>query len=269
MTFDWIASTTKTVIGEEEVLEESLMSSITSWHPSVFSLLTMIGGLVLLTVGFMLVRPINFFVGAYIGGSISLLLLTLFAPATTTCLTIVGVPGGFALVIGALCAWKRGSMFALIGLVIGEIVGRLFYNLTLKQIGAPEYLAFSCIGFFAVVIACTMFYMGDLTWIFGCSLAGAYFLVSRTLQLALLPFFPEAGFDRFVSFEWPDVTRLHDGFYMAHYAAYLTADAVIYVPLALMLVLAFLGTWLQFKLLAARKAKQLVDATKAAALQME
>jgi len=267
LTFDWIKMATKQVIGEEELLEASLASSITSWHPSIFTLLTMLLGVVLLLVGFMFVRPVNFGVGAYIGGSVSLLLLTLFAPATTGCATIVGVPVLIALLLGGICAWKRGSMFAVIGLVAGEVIGRLFFNLTLKGLGAPEYLAFSCIGFFAVVVACLMFYVGDLTWIVGCSVGGAYLLVSRTLQLTTY-FRPDWGLGAFVEFVWPDVTRLHDAYFMHRYAAYLVSAPAIYVPLGLVCVLALFGTWFQLKLLAARKAAALVGATKAAALEM-
>ena len=113
-------------------------------------------GALLLSVGFMLIRPINFAVGCYLGGSITLLLITLFAPVTTGCGIIVWFPVFAALGVGGLCAWKRGSMFAIIGLIIGEIAGRLVYNLTMRPLGLPEYLAFSCISFFSVVVLATL-----------------------------------------------------------------------------------------------------------------
>ena len=50
-----------------------------------------------------------------------------------------------------LCALSRGSVLAVLGLVAGEIVGDVVYKSFLMPFGAPEYAAFFCIGFFAVL----------------------------------------------------------------------------------------------------------------------
>ena len=100
----------------------------------------------------MLVRPINFVFGAYLGGSISLLILKAIVKTQTTCSLIFGVPMTVAMVCGSLAAYRRGSMFGLLGLVTGEVAGRYFYNATMRPFGVPEQLAYTCIGFFAVVV---------------------------------------------------------------------------------------------------------------------
>jgi len=163
-------------------------------------------------------------------------------------------------------------MFAAIGIVVGEVIGRLFYSLTLQPLGAPEYLAFSCIGFFAVVVACLLYHIGDPTWIVVCSIAGSYLLVASLLQLCIAPILPQMGVQRFAEFRWPDITELGSSYYNREYARYIAGDAAIWLPLLLVLGLAAYGYAKQQALLAKDKVqaeeKKIEVKAKAAARHM-
>lgn len=152
-TFEPIAVATYTVSNQTAAMSSTVMPSLASWPPQIFYFLTMLIGLVLMFVGFALIRPINFVVGVYIGLTTSILLLTLFAPESTSCTVVFVLPIFFALLLGSLFACKRGSMFAVMGLILGEIAGRLCFNLMLLVVDAPDYMAFTFIGFFAVLVS--------------------------------------------------------------------------------------------------------------------
>jgi len=269
LTYDFVSVVTYAIIGEEEELQASLVASMASWPPQLFGMLWLLVGAALLFVGFALIRPINFVTGTYISSSIVILLLTLFAPSTTTCGTIVWMPVVVGLSFGALCAWKRGSMFAVIGLIVGEIVGRLFYNLTLGAWGAPDYLAYSCIGFFSVVFSCMLFYVGDFTWTVACAVGGAFLVIQSLITLVVLPISPESALIHFVEFQWPDITELGNSYYNHEYLSYLTGDAGVYMPWIITLILAGFGMQVQVKLLAQKKERDLMRASQAASLEMK
>jgi hypothetical protein len=153
MTFAPIASTTSTVVGEEQMLSDWFTVNQSSIPPQFFLFVHMLFGATLLFFGFMLVRPINFAFGAYLSGSIALLLLKALVKTHATCTIIFWIPVLVAMVFGSLAAWKRGSIFGLLGLIAGEVAGRYFYNILLRPFAAPEQLAYTCIGFFAVVVS--------------------------------------------------------------------------------------------------------------------
>ena len=77
------------------------------------------------------------------------------------------------------------------------------------------------------------------------------------------------GFDLFAKFKWPDITRLGDSYYNAEYGRYLGSSPGIWIPLFFTFVLGAIGTNIQIKLLAEHKNRQLMVASKAAALQMK
>ena len=77
------------------------------------------------------------------------------------------------------------------------------------------------------------------------------------------------GFNEFVHFEWPDITKAGDWHYNGQYFAYIFSGAAIFIPLVFTCVLGAVGTNIQVKLLSVKKSQQLKAASKAAALQMK
>ena len=144
-----------------------------SFPAQVINGLQLAVGLALCFYGFKLVRPANFFAGAFLGSSASLILLTIFAPSLTMCLPLVSITLGAGLLVGALCALSRTSMMIVLGLVVGEICGDLFYKAVLAGVGLPAYMAYASIGFFAVLLAAAFGYLGDFSWKLGSSFLGA------------------------------------------------------------------------------------------------
>lgn len=129
----------------------------------VMSGLTLAVGLVLMVYGYKLVRPVNFAAGAYLGWTASLILLTIFAPTLASCPAVLAVGTCSGLLVGLLCAMKRASVMAVLGVVAGEMVGDVFFKTFLASL-APEYVAFGCIGFFAVLLAVLSAYAGDFAF---------------------------------------------------------------------------------------------------------
>lgn len=68
------------------------------------------------------------------------------------CVALLAVVSGSALLTGILCVLKRKSMYALIGLVAGEIVGKFVYHLVLENSGYGTNTLYVSIGFFAVLV---------------------------------------------------------------------------------------------------------------------
>ena len=147
-----LTSATATVTDKAGIALSFVTDVASSWPAQVWTAGLVVVGLALLFYGFKMVRPVNFVAGAYCGGTLSLLALNIFVPALSSCGAIVGVGVACGLVLGLLCAMKRGSVLAVIGLVAGEIVGDVAYKTILLPLGAPEYAAFFCIGFFAVLV---------------------------------------------------------------------------------------------------------------------
>ena len=148
MSFGPVAQTAALIIGKHE----EVRSHSQTWGQEVWDGLLVAAGLVILFFGFASVRPVNFAFGTYLGGSLSLLLMTLFGPLQADCAFVFGVPLMSALASGLLFVWKESSMFAVFGLFAGELAGRLVFDFLLAPTGAPDYLAYSCIGFFSVVV---------------------------------------------------------------------------------------------------------------------
>jgi len=202
--------------------------------------------------GFMLVRPINFAFGAYLSGSIALLLLKALVKTHATCTIIFWIPVLVAMVFGSLAAWKRGSIFGLLGLIAGEVAGRYFYNILLRPFAAPEQLAYTCIGFFAVVMVVFLEFIGDVVVSLVCACLGAFTVTRDFTQLLVIPFLDHWSSDRltaFVNFQYPDVTRLGHGNYNAEYWGYIRNDPFIFYPFCFTAALALYGAIEQHRLL--------------------
>jgi len=256
MAFEPFVNVTTAVSAQTEAVQSVVVPSLASWPPQVFFALAILTGALLLLAGFALIRPINFCVGCYIGGSLAILALTLFAPPDTECGIIIGVPLVSALLAGALFAWKRGSMFAVMGLIAGELVGRVFFHVTLARLHAPEYIAFACVGFFAVVLSCFFFYVGDGIWICACSFTGAYIAVANFLQLLVVPFFPNLHLDHFIDLQWPEITKLSDAEYRGYMVRYFTSEPAIFVPLLVVCLLGAFGAYFQVKTFITKKPRK-------------
>ena len=77
-------------------------------------------------------------------------------------------------------------MVSLLGLVAGEIVGDLFYKTFLASV-FPDYVAFGCIGFFAVLLAAVAGNLGDFAWKLGCAFFGSYIALVSFIKLVSDP----------------------------------------------------------------------------------
>jgi hypothetical protein len=149
--FGSLAATTSAIGEQASTYSSSISALAASWPSQIFSAGALAIGVALLLYGFKLVRPVNFVAGTYLGGTASLILLQIFAATLTQCAAIVGIASACGLGLGYFCSTKRSSVLIVLGLVVGEIVGDNFYKLFLAGV-LPEYVAFGCIGFFAVLV---------------------------------------------------------------------------------------------------------------------
>jgi len=198
--------------------------------------------------GFRLVRPVNFVAGAYLGGTSSLILLQIFAPAFPNCYAIVAGATVCALVLGMVCYKKRTSVLVVLGIVLGEIVGDNFYKLFLASV-FPEYVAFGCIGFFAVLLGVGAASFGDFFVKATTAFFGAYIVVCSILKLVVIPYVPKFGpqFVAFLSYK-PALAKALT--LSPEVTGPLIASPYVYGPVALVLLLTAIGTQTQLKLLA-------------------
>ena len=199
-----------------------------------------------------LVRPVNFAAGAYLGWTSSLLLLTIFAPTLSSCPAILAVGTCSAVLVGLLCAMNRASVMAVLGVVAGEMLGDVFFKTFLASI-APEYIAFGCIGFFAVLLAVLSAYAGDFAFQCFCAFFGSYLAVCNFTKLVLVPYAPNGEqFLPFLSYK-PELTQV-----MVSGKA-IVGSPYLYGPVLVVAALTAFGTWAQVKLLA--KAKKYEEMT--------
>jgi len=236
------------VVTEKTGVVTGLVTSVTSsWPTQVFSAGIVVLGVMLMLYGFKMVRPVNFAAGAYAGSTTSLLLLNIFAPTLTNCGAIVGVGVACGLLVGLLCALKRGSVLAVLGLVAGEIIGDVVYKTFLLPLRVPEYGAFFCIGFFAVLCAVIVGQVGDFAVQVACAFFGAYMALTSGLKLAatLSPPPYDAQLLAFGAFK-PELSLA-----LADDVDTITGSAFIYGPAIALLVLTAIGTYVQGNLLAA------------------
>ena len=235
------APVTKTIVSTAQSLPAQIMSAA-----------AVLVGVLLLVYGYRLVRPVNFVAGAYLGSVGSLVLLNIFAPALASCPAIVSVATTCGLALGAACSLKREAVLVVLGVVAGDIIGDLFYK-TFLATAFPEYVAFGCIGFFAVLAGVLAGHAGDFAWKLGCAFLGADLAVNNFIKLVLVPYVPDGvKFEAFLAFR-PDVTQAVQR--ASEYQGTLFGSPYVYGPVLVLILLTAVGTWLQQGLLtAAQKA---------------
>merc|ERR1719238_1888494 len=117
------------------------------------------------------------------------------------CVVLLAVVSGSALLLGIICLMKRRSMYALIGLVAGEIVGKFVYHLVLENSGYGTNTLYVSIGFFAIVGAYAVKEIGDLAWMICTALMGSYFATTALVELVVVPFVPDgASYGAFLAY---------------------------------------------------------------------
>ena len=223
----------------------AIASTAASAPAQLMSGAALLVGVALLVFGYKLLRPVNFFAGTYLGGTFALLMLNIFAPALASCPIIVMATSASGLLLGVLCALKRTSVLVVLGLVVGEIIGDLFYKTMLARL-APEYVAFGCIGFFSVLTGVLAGNAGDFAWKVGCSFFGAYLVVANFLRLAVVPYAPDSvKFEGFLAFR-PDVTQTIAR--ASQYQDTILGSPYVYGPVIVLLLLTVAGAELQSRL---------------------
>ena len=243
-----IASVTTVVTDQTTAATSFITTAAASWPSQVFSVGMLLAGALLLLYGYKMVRPVNFVAGCYLGGTLSLLLLNIFAPTLTSCAAIVATGAASGLLLGFLCALKRASMLTLLGLVAGEILGDVAYKTFLLPLGAPEYAAFFCIGFFAVLLAVLVGQVGDFSVKLVCSFFGAYLVLTNSLKLAA-PYVPSPYGDGLLAFN-AFKPELSNALAKSTYTT-LIGSPYVYGPAIALALLTALGTYIQVKSLKA------------------
>jgi len=242
-------STASSIVNEKARVVAGVVTSVVAeWPAQIFSGLLLALGLVLLVCGYKLVRPLNFVAGSYLGATLSLLLLNIFAPTLESCPAIVAVALASGLLLGVLCALKRSSVLAVLGLVAGEIAGDVVYKSFLMPLGAPEYAAFFCIGFFAVLLAVVVAQVGDFAVKVVSAFVGSYLFVVNALNLTA-PYVPppyDSGLLAFSAFK-PELSLALSKTTVDE----LLGSPYIYGPTIALVLLTMLGTHLQVRALKA------------------
>lgn len=245
VSFELLKTTSASVADFSMPVAVAIASTTASAPAQLMSGAAFLVGVALLVFGYKLLRPVNFFAGTYLGGTFALLMLNIFAPALASCPIIVLATSASGLLLGVLCALKRTSVLVVLGLVVGEIIGDLFYKTMLARL-APEYVAFGCIGFFSVLTGVLAGNAGDFAWKVGCSFFGAYLVVANFLRLAVVPYAPDSvKFEGFLAFR-PDVTQTIAR--ASQYKDTILGSPYVYGPVVVLLLLTVAGAGLQSRL---------------------
>ena len=150
-----------------------------------FSGVTLAIAMLLMFLGWYLVRAVNLFGGLYIGASVSVFLLTFSAgtPLMGDCVAMISVVTVSSLLGAIICLVYRKSMYLVLGMIAGEIVGKFFYHLCLESAGLGSNTLYITIGFFAMVGAYAVKEVGDLAWMICTALMGSYFATTALVEL--------------------------------------------------------------------------------------
>lgn len=214
-----------------------------------FSGATLVFSMALLFLGFYLVRAVNFVGGFYLGSSLSLFLLTLFAtgtPLMEDCTMLLSIVAASAVLLAIICVVKRKSMYVLLGLIAGEIVGKFFYHLLLEHSGYGTNTLYVSIGFFAIVGAYAVKEIGDLAWMICTALMGAYFATTAIVELVLIPYLPDGKeYGSFLAYRPSPVEVAVD----AHsHVSNVVASKYLWAPFGGMVLLTLIGLLTQLAL---------------------
>merc|ERR1711865_1125191 len=117
--------------------------------------------------------------GLYIGASVSMFLLTFSAgtPLMGDCMAMISVVTVSSLLSAIICLVYRKSMYLVLGMIAGEIVGKFVYHLCLESAGLGSNTLYITIGFFAMVGAS--------------ALMGSYFATTALVELVVVPYVPD------------------------------------------------------------------------------
>lgn len=204
-----------------------------------FSGLTLAVAMLLMFLGWYLVRAVNLFGGLYIGASVSMFLLTFSAgtPLMGNCSAMISVVTVSSLLCAIICLVYRKSMYLVLGMIAGEIVGKFVYHLCLESAGLGSNTLYITVGFFAMVGAYAVKEVGDLAWMICTALMGAYFATTALVELVVVPYVPDGyNYAAFLAYRpSPNVSGLHkdvQNFAMSKY---------LWAPLGTMLLLTLIG----------------------------
>ena len=204
-----------------------------------FSGLTLAISMLLMFLGWYLVRAVNLFGGLYIGASVSVFLLTFSAgtPLMGDCLAMISVVTVSSLLCAIICLVYRKSMYLVLGMIAGEIVGKFVYHLCLETNGLGSNTLYITIGFFAMVGAYAVKEVGDLAWMICTALMGAYFATTALVELVVVPYVPDGyNYAAFLAYRpSPNISGLHKDVHDFAMSKYLWA------PLGAMLLLTLIG----------------------------
>jgi hypothetical protein len=202
-------------------------------------------GLALCFLGWMLVRPANLTAGCYLGGWLAIVALNNFAPGEHECLFVVPVVFAGGLLTGLFCAFYRKSMYGVLGLLSGGIVGRYVYFAIVER--ATSSLGVNsmwmCMGFFGAFFMLVCLYVGDFSWMIATALLGAYLAMTSLAEVVLIPYAPNGEeYRAFLTLTRDAVHRRDtEGIFQG-----LVADSPYLLgPLAGMVGLAFAGVLVQ------------------------
>lgn len=161
-----------------------------------FSGLTLACAMGLLFLGWYLVRAVNFFGGFYLGSSLALLSISIIgnysSALSENCIAMLSIVAATGLLAAVICVIKRKSMYLVLGLIAGEIIGKFFYHLLLEPTDAKGTMTMMfSVGFFMVLGAYAVKEIGDLAWMVCTALMGAYFATTALVELVVVPFVPE------------------------------------------------------------------------------
>lgn len=135
-----------------ESSDEHMLGSLSTLPPWMVPASHLAVGMTVLFAGFILVRPISFVLGAYLGWKTSLVVLLTISRTYDSCKLILGLPVTIGMLCGALAASRQRSMFVMIGVITGAVIGSCLFNISSMLVEAPEHFFFTSIGFFAVVV---------------------------------------------------------------------------------------------------------------------
>lgn len=204
-----------------------------------FSGVTLAIAMLLMFLGWYLVRAVNLFGGLYIGASVSMFLLTFSAgtPLMGDCVAMISVVTVSSLLSAIICLVYRKSMYLVLGMIAGEIVGKFVYHLCLESAGLGSNTLYITIGFFAMVGAYAVKEVGDLAWMICTALMGSYFATTALVELVVVPYVPDGyNYAAFLAYRpSPNVSGLHkdvQNFAMSKY---------LWAPLGAMLLLTLIG----------------------------
>ena len=212
-----------------------------------FSALTLLISMLLMVMGWKLTFLVRAIGGLYIGASVSVFLLTfdawdlIMGDGDQHCLKMLVFVTVCALLSAIICWRFRKSMYIVLGMIAGEIVGKFVYHLCLEANDFGSNTLYISIGFFAAVGAYFVAMVGDLAWMICTALMGSYFATTALVELVVVPYVPDGyNYAAFLAYRpSPNMSGLHKDVHNFAMSKYL------WLPLGAMLLLTLVGLLVQ------------------------